>query len=52
MQETLVQFPGWEEFHGLYSPWGPKESDTTDQLSLAFACRRQKFKAGATDKVP
>ena len=22
------------EFHGLYSPWGRKESDTTEQLSL------------------
>ena len=25
-----------EEFHGLYSPWGYKESDTTEQLSLSF----------------
>ena len=23
------------EFHGLYSPWGHKESDTTEQLSLS-----------------
>ena len=22
------------EFHGLYSPWGRKESDTTERLSL------------------
>ena len=45
MQETLVQSLGWEdplekgkattpvfwpgEFHGLYSPWGGKESDMT-----------------------
>ena len=34
-QPTLVVFPG--EFHGLrspvgYSPWGCKESDTTEQL--------------------
>ena len=28
-----VFWPG--EFHGLYSPWGSKESDTTEQLSLA-----------------
>ena len=28
---TLVFWPG--EFHGL-SPWGHKESDTTEQLSL------------------
>ena len=27
-----VFWPG--EFHGLYSPWGCKESDTTEQLSL------------------
>ena len=27
-----VLWPG--EFHGLYSPWGRKESDTTEQLSL------------------
>ena len=29
---TLVFWPG--EFHGLYSLWGCKESDTTEQLSL------------------
>ena len=23
------------KFHGLYSPWGHKESDTTEQLSLS-----------------
>ena len=50
MWETWVQSLGWEnprrrerlptpvlwprEFHGLYSPWGRKESDTTEQLSL------------------
>ena len=27
-----VFWPG--EFHGLYSPWGHKESDTTEGLSL------------------
>ena len=31
---TPVFWP--EEFHGLYSPWGCKESDTTEQLSLSF----------------
>ena len=31
---TLVFWPG--EFHGLYSPWGHKESDTTEQLSHPF----------------
>ena len=43
MWETWVQSLGWEdplekgkathwpeEFHGLYSPWGHKESDTTE----------------------
>ena len=29
---TLVFWPG--EFHGLYSPWGRKESNTTERLSL------------------
>ena len=53
MQETLVQFLGWEdplekgkathssilawEFHGLYSPWGRKESDMTEWLSLTHS---------------
>ena len=51
MWETWVQSLGWEdplekgmattpvfwpgEFHGLYSPWGGKESDMTEQLSLS-----------------
>jgi len=29
---TPVFWPG--EFHGPYSPWGHKESDTTEQLAL------------------
>ena len=29
---TAVFWPG--DFHGLYSPWGPKESDTPERLSL------------------
>ena len=29
-----VFWPG--EFHGLYSPWGCKESDTTDRISLSL----------------
>ena len=29
------EYPLWPgEFHGLYSPWGCKESDTTERLSL------------------
>ena len=31
---TPVLWPG--EFQGLYSPWGLKESDTTERLSLFF----------------
>ena len=52
MQETPVRFPGREdllekgkaihssnpagEFHGLYRPWGRKELDTTERLSLSL----------------
>ena len=52
MWETWVQFLGWDdplekgmlthsvfwpgEFHWLYSPWGCKESDTTEWLSLSI----------------
>ena len=32
---TPVFWPG--EFHGLYSPWGRKEADTTEQLSLSLS---------------
>ena len=56
VQETWVRPLGWEdpprrerlptpvfwsgEFHGLYSPWGRKESDTTERLTLhCRACR-------------
>ena len=31
----VLFWPG--EFHRLYSPWGGKESDTTEQLSLHFS---------------
>ena len=53
MRETWLQSLGWEdlwrrerlptpvfwpgEFHGLYSPWGSKESDTTERLSLSVS---------------
>ena len=52
MRETCVLFLGWKdalekgkvptpvfwprEFQGLYSPWGHKESDMTELLSLHF----------------
>ena len=32
---TPVFWPG--EFHGLYSSWGHKESDTTERLSLSLS---------------
>ena len=35
---TPVFRPG--EFHGLYSPWGRKELDTTERLSLSFSLQR------------
>ena len=35
---TPVFWPG--EFHGLYSPWGGKESDMTERLSL-FSLHRE-----------
>ena len=31
---TPILWPG--EFHGLCNPWGHKESDMTEQLSLSF----------------
>ena len=52
MQETWFQSLGWKnplekgkathssmpgEFHGLYSPWGCKESNMTEQLSLTHS---------------
>ena len=38
-------WPG--EFHGLYSTWGHKESDTTERLSLGNAkLQEQKIDCG------
>ena len=42
---TPVFWPG--EFHGLYSPWGLKESDTIEQLSL-FSCLEQNLSIRGT----
>ena len=55
MQETQVRFLGWDNplekgkathssilawrIPGLYSPWGHKESDMTEQLSFHFTSR-------------
>ena len=35
---TPVFWPG--EFHGLYNPWGHKESDMTERLSLSQETQR------------
>ena len=40
---TSVFWPG--EFHGLYSPWGHKELDTTEQPALSLST--QKIPAGS-----
>ena len=32
---TAVFWPG--ELHGLYNPWGRKESDTTERLSRKYS---------------
>ena len=58
MRETWARFLGWEdplekgrlptpifwpeEFHGLYSPWGCKESGTTERLSLSLVAQMVK----------
>ena len=36
---TSVFWPG--EFHGLYSPWGRKELDMTEQLSFSLSGGKQ-----------
>ena len=36
---TPVFWPG--EFHGLYSPWGRKESDMTERLSISISLSLQ-----------
>ena len=38
---TSVFWPG--EFHGLCRPWGCKESDTTEQLSLHFTSYKKRW---------
>ena len=38
---TPVFWPG--EFHGLCSPWGRKDSDTTERLSLSLSMLRKSF---------
>ena len=43
MLPTPVFWPG--EFYGLYNPWGCKELDTTEQLSLSFSIFMKTIKA-------
>ena len=42
---TPVLWPG--EFHGLYSPWGCKESDRTERLSLYLLTTGLNFTANS-----
>ena len=44
-----VFWPG--EFHGLYSPWGCKESDTTERLSLSVI-KNPPANAGDVSLIP
>ena len=44
---TPVFWPG--EFLGLYSPWGRKESDTTEHLSLH--CKPKSLEPGTEEVV-
>ena len=46
---TLVFWPG--EFHGLYSPWGRKELDTTERISLHFKGEGKYYKRIYRKKV-
>ena len=46
---TPVFWPG--EFHGLYSPWGRKESDTAEQLSLSLKTVTQNYGFYFMEKV-
>ena len=54
MWETWVKSLGWRRerlpipfwprgFHGLYSPWGHKESNTSERLSLSLTCQNQEI---------
>ena len=46
---TPVFWPG--EFHGLYSPWGHKESDTSEWLSLHVHKRRPTRTCGIAQRI-
>ena len=50
-----LQYSGLEN-HGLYSPWGHKESDTTERFSLHFSevlkSHVRDSPGGPVDKIP
>ena len=41
-----LQYSGLEKFHGLYSPWGLKESETTERLSRPVTSHHSIRKCG------
>ena len=45
-----VFWPG--EFHGLYGPWGRKESDMTARFSLSLVCSSRASLVAQTVKNP
>ena len=49
---TPVLWPG--EFHGLYNPWGPKESDRTERLFFLDSSvgKESTCKAGDPSSIP
>ena len=67
MRETWVRSLGWEdplgkgkvttplfwpgEFHGLYSPWGHKESDMTERFSLSLSWGSKRKRAEVLCKI-
>ena len=46
---TPVFWPG--EFQGLYSPWGLKEPDTIEGLSLSFSISKDKYLLFSNNKL-
>ena len=46
-EPTPICWPGG--FHGLYSPWGGKESDPAEQLSLSLSLQRQHWETTGED---
>ena len=44
-----LQYSGLENFHGLYSPWDCRESDTIERLSLSFTRLSISWKENTSD---